>query len=57
LIAYILGQYRTGKTNQPYSADMTLNFNTVAGQLRDKPDLATTRAFSIDGKGNVKLEG
>lgn len=57
LMAYILGQYRTGKANQPYSADMTLNFNTVAGQLRDKPDLATSRAFSIDAKGNVKLEG
>lgn len=56
-MAHILGEYRTGKASQPYNPDMTLNFNKVAGQLRDNPGLTKTATFTIDEKGNVSLVG
>jgi hypothetical protein len=52
-IADVLQQYRTGKANRPYNPELTLNFNKVAGQVRDNPHLLGN--FVIDGEGNVEM--
>nr|WP_032114250.1 hypothetical protein [Candidatus Paracaedibacter symbiosus] len=55
LIAEILHAYRHNKANIPYNINLTLNFNKIAGQLRDNVELAENNNFTIDPQGNVEL--
>jgi len=55
-VAHILHQYRSGKAEQPYTPTLTLNFNKVAGQLRDQPDLLRNATFSIGEDGHVEIK-
>ncbi len=54
-IANVLHQYRNGKANRPYDPTLTLNFNKVAGQVRDHPNLLKDPRFSIDKDGHVEI--
>jgi hypothetical protein len=54
-IAAFLQTYREGKANQPYSPDKTLNFNKVAGQVRDNAEAFNTHNLTIDKDWNVTL--
>ncbi len=56
LIAHILHDFRNNRANHPYDPHLTLNFNKIAGQLRDNPALAESATFIIDPQGNVELE-
>jgi hypothetical protein len=51
-VAHVLKHYRAGKANQPYSPNLTLNFNKAAGQIRDNSNLTS---FIIDTEGNVAI--
>ncbi|MBA3813833.1 MAG: hypothetical protein H0X26_05000 [Alphaproteobacteria bacterium] len=55
-LANIFHQYRNGQANQPYTPTLTLNFNKVAGQLRDQPALLRNATFSIDKDGHVEIK-
>ena len=54
-IAETLRKYRMNQANIAYSADLTLNFNTVAGQVRDNPALLNNPSFHIDKEGIVTI--
>ncbi|MBL0941348.1 MAG: hypothetical protein IBJ00_01265 [Alphaproteobacteria bacterium] len=54
-IAEILEQYRANKTKQPYNPELTINFNKVAGQVRDNPAILKNFTFTIDSEGLVTL--
>ncbi len=55
-IADVLQQYRSGRTGQPYNSTLILNFNKVAGQVRDKPEMLRNATFSIDKDGHVEIK-
>lgn len=55
-LATVFHQYRNGKTEQPYTPTLTLNFNKVAGRLRDQPDLLKNATFLINEDGHVEIK-
>jgi hypothetical protein len=54
-IVDILHTYRLNKASIPYSAGLTLNFNTLAGQVRDNPALLNQAAWFIDEQGHIMI--
>lgn len=54
-IASFLKNYREDKANQPYSPKKVLNFNKVAGQVKDNLEIFSTHIFFIDQDWNVIL--
>lgn len=54
-IANVLHQYRNGKANRPYDPTLTFNFNKVAGQVRDQPNLLKDPRVSIGKDGHVEI--
>jgi len=55
-MASFLHKYREGKANQPYTPQMTLNFNKSAGQVRNNIKIFENHYFYMDEDWNVILK-